>query len=124
MNEQLFGLKIRNKLNTQVLTTSPEVANRLFEARQAALARHQRVASGFSLAGVGIRIASGWGDYARQMALALALISAVVIADDLLTQERAEELGEIDSALLADDLPISAYLDRGFDTWLHAPDSH
>ena len=28
------------------------------------------------------------------------------------------EFADIDSQLLADDLPIDAYLDKGFDAWL------
>jgi hypothetical protein len=32
--------------------------------------------------------------------------------------EQAREYEEIDSALLADELPPSAYLDRGFHAWL------
>jgi hypothetical protein len=32
--------------------------------------------------------------------------------------EKAAENEEIDSALLADDLPINAYLDKGFQAWL------
>ena len=32
--------------------------------------------------------------------------------------QRVAELGEIDSALLADELPISAFTDIGFDAWL------
>ena len=32
--------------------------------------------------------------------------------------EKAAEYEEIDSALLADDLPINAYLDKGFQAWL------
>jgi hypothetical protein len=32
--------------------------------------------------------------------------------------EQAQEYEEIDSALLADELPPSAYLDRGFHAWL------
>jgi len=32
--------------------------------------------------------------------------------------QRAAELEEIDSQLLTDDLPIDAYLDRGFPNWL------
>ena len=38
--------------------------------------------------------------------------------------EQAREYEEIDSALLTDELPPSAYLDRGFHAWLeHASDS-
>jgi hypothetical protein len=32
--------------------------------------------------------------------------------------QRAAELEEIDAQLLTDDLPIDAYLDRGFQSWL------
>ena len=32
--------------------------------------------------------------------------------------QRAAEIEEIDSLLLTDDLPIDAYLDRGFQNWL------
>jgi hypothetical protein len=34
------------------------------------------------------------------------------------SMERAAEIEDVDSALLSDDLPINAYLDRGFDAWL------
>ena len=37
--------------------------------------------------------------------------------------QQIEENEEIDSALLADDLPINAYLDHGFHTWLEQPTS-
>ena len=42
-------------------------------------------------------------------------LAQVIKAEDF---ERAAELEEIDSALLADDLPINAYLDKGFQAWL------
>ena len=32
--------------------------------------------------------------------------------------QRVAEIVDIDSALLTDDLPIDAYLDRGFQNWL------
>ena len=32
--------------------------------------------------------------------------------------QRAAEVEELDAQLLTDDLPIDAYLDRGFDAWL------
>jgi hypothetical protein len=32
--------------------------------------------------------------------------------------QRAAEVEEIDAQLLTDDLPIDAYLDRGFQNWL------
>ena len=32
--------------------------------------------------------------------------------------QRAAEVEELDALLLTDDLPIDAYLDRGFEAWL------
>jgi len=32
--------------------------------------------------------------------------------------QRAAEIEEVDALLLTDDLPIDAYLDRGFQNWL------
>ena len=32
--------------------------------------------------------------------------------------QRAKEVEEIDALLLTDDLPIDAYLDRGFQNWV------
>mgnify|MGYP002139328993 CR=1 FL=1 len=34
--------------------------------------------------------------------------------------QRTADIEEVDSSLLADDLPIDAYLDRGFDTWVQS----
>jgi len=38
-------------------------------------------------------------------------------------QNSLSDLEDVDSALLADDLPVSAYLDKGFDAWLHGSSS-
>jgi hypothetical protein len=35
-----------------------------------------------------------------------------------LADQRVSELSAIDSALLANDLPMGAFTDKGFDTWL------
>ncbi|MFX6190260.1 DUF3619 family protein, partial [Acinetobacter baumannii] len=48
--------------------------------------------------------------------LMLALIAA--LASQQSQDERFNESLDIDSALLTDDLPIDAYLDRGFGAWL------
>ena len=40
------------------------------------------------------------------------------ISGEWISKFKTLDLEEVDSALLADDLPIDAYLDRGFDTWV------
>ena len=47
-------------------------------------------------------------------ALILGLIGVVYVN----TSGVASEIADIDAGLLTDDLPISAYLDQGFDSWL------
>ena len=53
---------------------------------------------------------------ARQSALALFI--GVIFSVYWVADQRATELGAIDSALLTDELPISAFTDQGFDAWL------
>jgi len=49
---------------------------------------------------------------------AAALIVAVAGIYNWQEKQRLAEVVEIDSQLLTDDLPIDAYLDRGFQNWL------
>jgi len=62
---------------------------------------------------------SGWTTGVVYTVLSLALLagSAAGIYNWQLSQ-RIAELEEIDAQLLTDDLPIDAYLDRGFQNWL------
>jgi hypothetical protein len=120
LNEQQFGLKIRHKLNLGNSELNPATLDRLFQARQEALSRHVASVSEFSLAGLGRHIFNLGEDHWRPIAAAAALIGFLVCGDYVTSMQRAAELEEVDSALLADDLPINAYLDRGFDTWLNS----
>ncbi len=49
----------------------------------------------------------------------LASLAAIMAWQTLSTQ--GSEIAEIDAGLLTDDLPINAYLDKGFDSWLKRP---
>ena len=50
--------------------------------------------------------------------MALALASAILCGNALMSAQRSDDLEDLDSALLSDDLPINAYLDKGFHSWL------
>jgi hypothetical protein len=114
MNEQ----QLRQLLN-QGITVPPRVADRLEQAREQALAR-QRPEPAPVLAWADNVIGDvGWGGLALRVLLPLAML--VVSGAAIYTwqqNQRAAELEEIDSQLLTDDLPIDAYLDRGFQNWL------
>jgi hypothetical protein len=114
MNEQ----QLRQLLN-QGITVRPEIAERLRQAREQALAR-QRPAPSPALAWADNVVGDlGWGGLALRVLLPLAMLIASAAAIYSWQQDqRATELEEIDSLLLTDDLPIDAYLDRGFQNWL------
>jgi hypothetical protein len=115
MNEN----QLRHLLN-QGVTVRPEIAERLRQARELALER-QRPEPAPALAWAGNVVGSlgGWGGLALRVLLPLAMLIASGAGIYAWQQnQRAAELEEIDSQLLTDDLPIDAYLDRGFQNWL------
>lgn len=113
-----FAYKIRHHLNQGADGIDRKTADRLFEARQNALA-HQKVAGAqLSLAGAGHIAADTILPYARALVAMLGLVIGVAGVSTWNDFQKAAEHEEIDSALLADDLPINAYLDKGFQAWL------
>ena len=119
MNEMQFGRRIRQILN-QGTEVNPRVAERLRQAREAALARQRpEPAPAFAWADHALVRFGGWSGLALRVLLPLAMIVASGVAVYAWEQNRrAAELEEIDAQLLTDDLPIDAYLDRGFQNWL------
>lgn len=94
------------------------IRDKLQAARQRALA-HQKVAiAGLSLAGLGHFASEVLLPQARMLAMLSTLVLGVIGTYYWNSFQQAAENVEVDSALLADDLPINAYLDRGFRAWL------
>jgi len=78
-------------------------------------------ACGAALAGAGhlLAVFDGWRGLSTRVLLPVAvLVLAVAAIQTWQEKRRVAELVEIDAELLADDLPIDAYLDRGFQNWL------
>jgi hypothetical protein len=119
MNELNFGMKIRQALN-EGARPSARVAERLRIARERALAaRKPEAAHELALAGNVLARIGGLGG----LSLRVLLPTAVVIAGlfGIYTwerEQRAADVEELDAMLLTDDLPIDAYLDKGFEAWL------
>ncbi len=121
MNETHFGNKIRHILNRGLHEgrLAPAAAERLRAARLRALER-QRTGEAPALAWAGLlgRF-GGWSGVSLRLVAPLAALAIGVAAVYTWQQnQRAAELEEIDAQLLTDDLPIDAYLDRGFQNWL------
>ena len=119
MNERKFGHQIKQQLD-QALDLEPATLNRLKTARAQALARQRVTEPVFALAWVDAVVGRLSGNPASAgVALAgAALILALVGIQYWQRSPSVEELEEIDTAILTSDLPINAYLDKSFDTWL------
>jgi len=119
MNEQHFGNKVRHLLN-QGLELDPGQRERLREAREQALERQRpEPVPALRWATNVLGTFDGWRGLSTRVLLPLAVL-AIAVSGIYSWQEkrRVAELVEIDSQLLTDDLPIDAYLDRGFQNWL------
>jgi Protein of unknown function (DUF3619) len=119
MNERKFGYQVKQQLD-HALDLEPGALKRLKAAREQALARQRMTKPAFVLA---------WADtvFGRlpliPASATIALAGAVLVLALISTQysrqtPSVEEVEEIDAAILTSDLPISAYLDKSFDTWL------
>lgn len=119
MNEQQFGNKVRHLLN-QGMRLDASVLARLRAARERALER-RKVETEPALAWADNVVGrfGGYGGFALRlllpMALAVACLAGIYVWD---RNQRVAETEEIDTMLLTDDLPIDAYLDKGFEAWL------
>lgn len=100
-----------------------DISERLRAARVQALAHRKRPAMAtkpvvLGAGGSAVLGAddSGWGLWGRLAAAlpVMALVVGMVVINVVQDDNRANELAEIDVALLTDDLPPSAYADPGF----------
>jgi len=124
MNEEHFAYKVRQHLNRGLQELSPETLERLAAARQEALSCQKQTASQSVLATAGSFVQYHYDNLRiKQVLTALALFLCVIFSTYWMAERDVDELGAIDSALLADDLPIGAFTDKGFDAWLKSGSS-
>jgi hypothetical protein len=119
MNEQQFGNKVRQILK-QRPAPDPSIAERLRAARERALA-HQRHEPQTALewAHQAIGGLGGWSGVSLRLVAPLAVLVIGLSAIYAWQQnQKVAEMEEIDAMLLTDDLPIDAYLDRGFQNFV------
>ena len=117
MNELQFARRIRHILD-QGTRLDASTAARLRAARELAVSR-QLPAPVLGWVDNTFGNGGGWaGVSARVLLPAAALIVAVAGIYSWQEKQRLAEIVELDSQLLTDDLPIDAYLDRGFQNWL------
>lgn len=119
MNEQQFANAIRQHLNRGVLHIDDNKLDRLAAARRQALAHQRASRTGLALAGANL-IHNLHLDISgpRRWVAAAAVAVIALLGAYWQAQQQIADLEAVDSELLSDDLPISAYLDKGFDSWL------
>jgi hypothetical protein len=120
-----LAYKLRHALNENLDALPASTTERLAAARALALSRKkadapagQRKASrffdlGFHVSGAGL----------GRLGVAIPLLALVFGLGGLYQyeqQQRIAELAELDAAVLADELPLTAYLDHGFNAYLES----
>ncbi len=113
-----FGYKTRQILNQGLDNLDAKVVDRIYSARQTALNRQPVALGGLRFAGMGGGMEFAFFSQARNLVAVVALTVGAAGTYYWNAFEQAQEYEEIDSALLVDELPPSAYLDRGFHAWL------
>jgi hypothetical protein len=119
--DDVLGRRIASRLDGGLTAIDAESLDRLREFREGALDR-QRTAPGFAWAWAGTigQMVPGLRNLNTRHVLTIGiLLLSLVAAGYWQTQnQNIDELADVDAGLLAGDLPIDAYLDKGLDSWL------
>jgi hypothetical protein len=120
MNEKQFGFRIKQSLN-RGLNLDEAALDRLKSARMMALEKHQATAPELVYAtarNAGQINGDTRSITARILLPLLMLICGLYASNHWYQSQLTEEIIEIDTEVLTGDLPMDAYLDKGFDAWL------
>ena len=123
MNEQELAKKLTTYLGKSIADLKPGIAYRLQLARQKALAHvsEPRRVGEFALAGSGSGTLTPRRHFladARIWIGVLLLVGGALYYQYWQSMQQVREIAETDAAILSSELPIEAYLDRGFRNWL------
>ena len=122
-----FAYKVRHALNEHAESLPAATIDRLAAARKLALARKKKdaptrvmVMRGVVAGHAGMLFEQPLSWLGRLGVAAPVLVGALIFAGmyQSAQQQRVSELADIDAAVLADELPLSAYLDHGFNAYL------
>lgn len=130
-----FGLRVAARLDMANQDLPHDITERLRAARTRAVAARLRtqaqmqtsqdvvVQGSSALLHFGDEGLNLWSRLASLIPL-IALVAGLALISDFFDDLRANELAEVDSALLVDDLPPAAYADPGFLQFLKTPIQH
>lgn len=121
-----YGRQLAARLDASAAALPHDLSERLRVARLQAMDKYrlmQRETAQVSLGGGVAALGGdeqGWWPRLVSVIPLLALIAGLVAIQVLGTDQIAEDLAEIDAAILTDDLPPDAYADPGFAQFLKA----
>ena len=127
MTELNFAYKVRHALNENLEHLPPATLKRLESARATALSVQKKPSqihglfANYAFTGhVGdfVRGPVNWFTRMKLVAPLVIVAAALIGIYQVEEQERIKETAEIDALVLADELPLDAYLDNGFNAYL------
>ena len=133
-SDEQYAAKLKGHLEAGAAGLKPGIAYRLQQARQAALARlseGSEVQQGGALVGARALAGGGMGGgppsgrplYAQGPVwiAALVLAAAAFGWQQWTAWQELSDLEDLDAQILTSELPIDAFVDRGFQQWLRTP---
>jgi len=121
-SENELARKLVQYLDDGVDRLEPGVRARLQAARNAALSKyreHPEPVQGLAWAGQAAARVTEHSFYDRRNLVAVAaLVLALTGVAYWQSNTVVNEVADLDTSLLTDELPVNAYLDKGFDSWL------
>ncbi|MBP0600875.1 DUF3619 family protein [Herbaspirillum sp. LeCh32-8] len=130
-NKELqFAYKVKLALDANLDNLSDDTLQHLAAARRVALARKKKVPMTVrveqpvfagSINGGGTLSAGSGPSWLGRLGVAVPLLAGIILFAGIYQHENAKrvaDLAEIDAAVLSDELPLSAYLDHGFNAFL------
>ena len=125
-----YGLKVAARLSEGSAELPHDLSERLRVARLQAVAQRKRapviqtrLATSVTSSGGSAALSfgdEGWNLWSRLASVLplIALVVGLVLINGIQNEDRANEVAEVDAALLTDDLPPAAYTDSGFIQYL------
>ena len=123
MNEKEFGAKASRILNGSLSKIEDDKLTRLRAGRARAMAAYREPVSVLGLATAGGPTV--WMRDAVRKPFIMVPLVALLLGLGAITymqQDPDAEIGDLDAALLTGELPVDAFLDKDFDSWLKGGD--
>jgi len=114
MNQDEFARRIFALLNRHLNELPATVTDRLAEVRKRALQQPRTTRQ------LSVTIADWAAGHRMMLRLAVPVLFVIIAASAIIFNQTSPEHDpfDLETALIGDELPIHAYTDPGFDTWL------